>query len=141
MARIITDKKTGNTGLIRCTNAGFVVEKTLSSGLADAFSQHLPAWRPSANRCFFYFPHLAQGAKKQGHLRSRMSDGVLQFRASSLAKGFGSTAPAWLAQAQPCIFSLIRVNPAHPWFKIHLPAWKPIAAPIIFSLSSEWIIF
>jgi hypothetical protein len=53
---------------------------------------------------------------KQEHLRSRMSDGVLQSRASSLAKGFGSTAPAWLAQAQPCSF--IRVNPAHPWFKI-----------------------
>jgi hypothetical protein len=29
--------------LIRCANAGFVVEDTLASGLADAFSKHLPA--------------------------------------------------------------------------------------------------
>ena len=39
--------------LIRCANDGFVVEKTLASGLADAFSQHIPAWKPSATRCFF----------------------------------------------------------------------------------------
>jgi hypothetical protein len=51
---------------------------------------------------------------KQGHLRSRMSDVFSQSRASSLAKGFGGTAPAWLAQAQPCSF--IRVNPSYPWF-------------------------
>jgi hypothetical protein len=36
---------------------------------------------------------------KQGHLRSRMGDGGSQSRASLLAKGFGGTAPAWLAQA------------------------------------------
>jgi hypothetical protein len=48
-----TDRKTGNTGLIRYANAGFVVEKTLASGLADAFSQHLPAWRPNATPVFF----------------------------------------------------------------------------------------
>jgi hypothetical protein len=40
---------------------------------------------------------------KQGHLRSRMSDVFSQSRASSLAKGFESAAPAWLAQAQPCV--------------------------------------
>jgi hypothetical protein len=40
---------------------------------------------------------------KQGHLRSRMSDVFSQSRASSLAKGFGGTAPAWLVQAQPCM--------------------------------------
>ena len=39
-------------GLIRCANAGFVVEKTLASGLADAFSQHVPAWKPSATPHF-----------------------------------------------------------------------------------------
>jgi hypothetical protein len=38
--------------LIRYANAGFVVEKTLTSGLADAFSQHIPAWKPNATRCF-----------------------------------------------------------------------------------------
>jgi hypothetical protein len=38
--------------LIRYANAGSVVEKTLASGLADAFSQHIPAWKPSANQCF-----------------------------------------------------------------------------------------
>jgi hypothetical protein len=111
MARIITDKKTGNTVLIRYANAGFVVEKTLASGLADAFSQHIPAWKPSANQCFqkdFW--------AKQGHLRSRMSDVFSQSRASSLAKGCGSTAPAWLVQAQPCASLPIRVNPFHPWF-------------------------
>jgi hypothetical protein len=47
-----TDKKIENTVLIRCANAGFVVEKTLASGLADAFSQHIPAWRPSATPYF-----------------------------------------------------------------------------------------
>ena len=52
MARIDTDRKIENTGLIRCANAGFVVEKTLASGLADAFSQHIPAWRPSATPHF-----------------------------------------------------------------------------------------
>jgi hypothetical protein len=84
--------------LIRCTNAGSVVEKTLASGLADAFSQHLPAWKQTANQCFqkdFW--------AKQGHLRSRMGDVFSQSRASSLAKGCGSTAPAWLVQAQPCV--------------------------------------
>ena len=39
----------------------------------------------------------------QGHLRSRMGDVFSQSRASSLAKGCGSTAPAWLVQAQPCV--------------------------------------
>jgi hypothetical protein len=38
-------------------------------------------------------------SKAQGHLRSKMSDGISESRASSLAKGFESTAPAWLAQA------------------------------------------
>jgi hypothetical protein len=38
-------------------------------------------------------------AKAQGHLRSKMSDGFSESRASTLAKGFESTAPAWLAQA------------------------------------------
>jgi hypothetical protein len=99
--------------LVRCANAGSVAEKTLASGLADAFSQHLPAWRPSATQCFSPEDFCAK-RKKQGHLRSKMSDGVLQSHASSLAKGFGSTAPAWLAQAQPCSF--IRVNPSYPWF-------------------------
>jgi hypothetical protein len=46
-----------------------------------------------------------------------MGDGVSESRASSLAKGFESTAPAWLAQAQPCASLPIRVNPAHPWLK------------------------
>jgi hypothetical protein len=81
--------------LIRCANAGFVVEKTLASGLADAFSQHIPAWQANRNPVFFTRDFWA----KQGYLRSRMSDGVLKSRASSLAKGFGSTAPAWLVQA------------------------------------------
>ena len=56
-------------------------------------------------------------AKAQGHLSSIMSDGISESRASSLAKGFESTAPAWLAQAQPCASLPIRVNPAHPWLK------------------------
>ena len=42
-ARIIADKKTGNSGLIRYAHAGYVMKKTLASGLADAFSQHIPA--------------------------------------------------------------------------------------------------
>jgi hypothetical protein len=56
-------------------------------------------------------------AKAQGHLRSRMSAVLSESRASSHAKGFESTAPAWLAQAQPCASLPIRVNPAHPWLK------------------------
>jgi hypothetical protein len=56
-------------------------------------------------------------AQAQGHLYSRMGDGVSESRASSLVKGFESTAPAWLAQAQPCASLPIRVNPAHPWLK------------------------
>ena len=44
--------KTKKTGLIRYANAVSVMEKTLASPLADAFSQHLPAWRPCATRCF-----------------------------------------------------------------------------------------
>ena len=47
-------------------------------------------------------------AQAQGHLRSRMGDGFSESRASLLVKGFESTAPAWLAQAQPLRFS------AHP---------------------------
>ena len=64
-------------------------------------------------------------AKAQGHLRSKMSDGVSESRASSLAKGFESTAPAWLAQAKPCISSIIRANPGNRWFqKMILPKWS-----------------
>ena len=44
--------KTKSTGLIHCANAESVVEKTLASPLADAFSQHIPAWRPSATQYF-----------------------------------------------------------------------------------------
>jgi hypothetical protein len=91
-------------------NAESVVEKTLASGLPDAFSQHLAALETKRNPVLF--PE--DSSAKQGHLRSKMSDGVLQSRVSSLTKGFEKPAPAWLAQAQPCIFSLIRVNPAHP---------------------------
>ena len=39
--------------LIHCVNAESVVDKTLASALADAFSQHLPAGEASANRYFF----------------------------------------------------------------------------------------
>jgi hypothetical protein len=116
MGKIYTDEKTGNTGLIRCANAGSVAEKTLASALADVFSQHFPAWKPSATPLFSPEDFCAK-RKKQGHLRSRMSDGVLQSRASSLAKVFESTAPAWLAQAQPCVSLPIRVNPFHRWFQ------------------------
>ena len=42
-------------------------------------------------------------AQKAGPLRSRMSDVFSQSRGSSLAKGFESASPAWLAQAQPCV--------------------------------------
>jgi hypothetical protein len=48
-----TDKTKKITVLIRCANAGSVVEKTLASPLADAFSQHIPAWKPSATPVFF----------------------------------------------------------------------------------------
>ena len=60
---------------------------------------------------FFLFSTSCARRKKQGHLRSIMSYGVLQSRASSLAKGFESASPAWLAQAQPCASLPIRVNP------------------------------
>jgi hypothetical protein len=102
MARIYTDKKSEkNTGLIHCANAESVVEKTLASALADAFSQHIPAWRPSATP--YFSKKSLSTAQAQGYLRSKMSDGVSQSHASSLVKGFESTAPAWLAQAQPCV--------------------------------------
>ena len=51
-ARIIADKKTGTSGLIRYAHAGYVMKKTLASGLADAFSQLIPAWKPSATHSF-----------------------------------------------------------------------------------------
>jgi hypothetical protein len=111
--------------LIRYANAGSVVEKTLASGLADAFSQHIPAWKPSANQCFqkdFW--------AKQGHLRSRMSDVFSQSRASLLVKGFESAAPAWLVQAQPCVpLSLsvpIRVIRGSKFIapRVSIPAWR-----------------
>jgi hypothetical protein len=72
------------------------MKKTLASTLADAFLQHILAWKPSATPHFL--PKISDEAS-QGHLRSKMSDGVSESRASSLAKGFESTAPAWLAQA------------------------------------------
>jgi hypothetical protein len=40
--------------LIRCANAGSVLEKTLASALADAFSQHLPAWQAKRNPIFSF---------------------------------------------------------------------------------------
>jgi len=83
------------------------------AGLRMLFHNISPLSGPSATQCFSPEDFCAK-RKKQGHLRSKMSDGVLQSHASSLAKGFGSTAPAWLAQAQPCSF--IRVNPSYPWF-------------------------
>jgi hypothetical protein len=99
-----SNKKTGNTVFIRYANAESVAEKTLASGLADAFLQHLPAWKPSATPLFSPKAFCAK-RKKQGYLRSRMSDVFSQSRASPLAKGFESAAPAWLAQAQPCIYN------------------------------------
>jgi hypothetical protein len=59
--------------LIHCANAGFVLEKKLASALADAFSQHLPAWKPSAT--LYLLPKISDEVS-QGHLRSRMGDGV-----------------------------------------------------------------
>ena len=49
------------------------MEKTLASGLADAFSQHTPAWRPSVTPNFSQ--QFLRYAKAQGHLRSIMGDG------------------------------------------------------------------
>jgi hypothetical protein len=83
-------------------NAGFVVEKTLASALADAFSQHLPAWEPSAT--LYLLPKISDEVS-QGHLHSRMCDAVSESRSSSLVKEFENTAPAWLAQAQPCVYT------------------------------------
>jgi len=51
--------------LIRCANAGFVVEKTLASGLADAFSQHIPAWKSKRNPVFS--PNNFFVSRKAGH--------------------------------------------------------------------------
>jgi hypothetical protein len=45
-----------------------------------------------------FLPKISDEAS-QGHLRSKMSDGVSESRASSLVKGFEKPAPAWLAQA------------------------------------------
>ena len=73
-----------------------------------------PLGNQAQPRCFF---RKISGEASQGHLRSIMSDVLSESRASSLAKGFESTAPAWLAQAQPCASSIIRANPAHPWLK------------------------
>jgi hypothetical protein len=56
-----------------------------------------------------FLPKISDEAS-QVHLRSKMSDGVSESRASSLVKGFENTAPAWLAQAQPCASLPIRVN-------------------------------
>jgi hypothetical protein len=73
--------------LIRCTNAGSVAEKTLASGLADAFSQHLPAWRPSATR-YFHF-HFHYDAEVDAGLFAEQNERwILEFPASSLVKEF-----------------------------------------------------
>ena len=56
-----------------------------------------PRLETKRNPVFFYFPHIARGAKSRAHLRSRMSNRVLQSRVSSLKKGFESASPAWLA--------------------------------------------
>jgi len=83
--------------LIRCANAGFVVEKTLASGLADVFHNTSPLGNQAQPRIFSQ--RFLSKMQSKGHLRSRMSDVVSESRSSSLAKGFESTAPAWLAQA------------------------------------------
>jgi hypothetical protein len=67
---------------------------------------------------------------KQGHLRSRMSDVFSQSRASSLAKGFETAAPAWLVQAQPCVplssSVPIRVIRGSKFIalRVSIPAWR-----------------
>ena len=33
-----------------------------------------------------------------------------------LVKGFEEPAPAWLAQAKPCVSLIIRANPGNRWF-------------------------
>ena len=71
--------------LIRCANDGFVVEKTLTSGLAVVFYNTFPLGGQAQPGVFF--PKIFDEAS-QGHLRSRMSNGVSQSRASTLAKGF-----------------------------------------------------
>ena len=67
---------------------------------------------------------------KQGHLRSRMSDGGSQSRASLLVKGFETAAPAWLVQAQPCVplssSVPIRVIRGSKFIalRVSIPAWR-----------------
>jgi len=79
-----------------------------------------PLGKASATQ-YFHFPyskHIAQSAKKAGPLAKRVSDVFSQSRASSLVKGFENAAPAWPAQALPCVsVAFIRVYPCHPWFK------------------------
>ena len=127
MTRMNTDGEIENTGLIRCANAGFVVEKTLASGLADVFHNTSPLGDQAQPRIFSQ--RFLSEAQAQGHLRSIMSDVLSESRASSLAKGFESTAPAWLAQAQPCASSIIRANPCHLTRSFPLP--RPSGQPSV----------
>ena len=54
-----------STGVIRCANAGCVMEKTLASELADAFSKHLPACQAKHNPVFS--PNNFFVSRKAGH--------------------------------------------------------------------------
>jgi hypothetical protein len=108
--RIKNQKKI--TVLIRCANAGSVVEKTLASGLADTFSQHLPAWKPSATQCFqkdFW--------AKQGHLRSKMSEGLVRIPCELACEGiWRHSASLACPSAALRVSVFIRAHRSNPWF-------------------------
>ena len=102
-------------GLIRCTNAGAVLEKHLQARLRVPFQNISPLGKPIATLCHSLHPspYLAQGAKSRA-LAKQEGDVFSQSRASSLVKGFEKAAPAWLAQAPPCASALFEsFAPAH----------------------------
>ncbi len=56
-------------------------------------------------------------APRMEHSRSEWSGVFERPSASSLARGFAKTPPAWLAQAQPCVSAFISANRCHQWFQ------------------------
>jgi len=107
------------------------------AGLQMLFHNTSPLGGQSQPRIFSQ--RFLSEAQAQGHLRSIMSAVLSESRASSLAKGFESTAPAWLAQAQPCVslpsVSSVSILPIRG-SKFIFPPWLAQAQPCVSLPSS-----
>jgi hypothetical protein len=103
--------KQKNHGVYSLRKWGGFFSNPLAIKLPDVFLKTPPSRQAGRAPCFFWKPILgnffiSRKARKAGLLAKRVSDVFTQSRASSLVKRFEDAAPAWPAQALPCVSAL-----------------------------------